>query len=78
LKTKIPHPNRPKRPQPSLNKKPEPAPAAERLQKILAAAGLGSRREIETWIEAGRVSLNGTIAKLGDRATPSDAILVVG
>lgn len=45
---------------------------------MLAAAGLGSRREIETWIEAGRVSVNGKVAKLGDRAAPSDAILVDG
>ena len=45
---------------------------------MLAAAGLGSRREIETWIEAGRVSVNGKVAKLGDRALPSDAILVDG
>ena len=45
---------------------------------MLAAAGLGSRREIETWIEAGRVSVNGNVAKLGDRATPSDAVLVDG
>ena len=42
---------------------------------MLAAAGLGSRREIETWIEAGRVSVNGKVAKLGDRATPGDTIL---
>ena len=55
-----------------------PAPTAERLQKLLAAAGLGSRREIETWIEAGRVSVNGNVAKLGDRATPSDAVLWTG
>jgi 23S rRNA pseudouridine2605 synthase len=48
------------------------------LQKLLAAAGLGSRREIETWIEAGRVRVNGSVAKLGDRATPSDAVLVDG
>jgi 23S rRNA pseudouridine2605 synthase len=45
---------------------------------LLAAAGLGSRREIETWIEAGRVMLNGKVAKLGDRASASDAILVDG
>ena len=48
------------------------------MQKLLAAAGLGSRREIETWIEAGRVSVNGNVAKLGDRATPADAVLVDG
>jgi len=45
---------------------------------LLAAAGLGSRREIETWIEAGRVTLNGKVAKLGDRASASDSILVDG
>ena len=48
------------------------------MQKLLAAAGLGSRREIETWIAAGRVSVNGQVAKLGDKAGPSDAILVDG
>src|SRR6185503_14599516 len=51
---------------------------AERLQKLLAAAGLGSRREIETWIEAGRVTLGGRLAKLGERALPTDAIAVDG
>jgi 23S rRNA pseudouridine2605 synthase len=45
---------------------------------LLAAAGLGSRREIETWIDAGRVTVNGTVAKLGDRASASDSILVDG
>ena len=45
---------------------------------MLAAAGLGSRREIETWIEAGRVTVNGKVAQLGDRAAPGDAILVDG
>jgi 23S rRNA pseudouridine2605 synthase len=45
---------------------------------VLAAAGLGSRREIETWIAAGRVSIKGQVAKLGDRAAPGDAILVDG
>ncbi len=41
---------------------------AERLQKLISQAGMASRREAEVWIEAGRVVLNGQIAKLGDRA----------
>jgi 23S rRNA pseudouridine2605 synthase len=48
------------------------------LQKLLAAAGLGSRREIEGWIAGGRVSLNGQLAKLGDRAGPGDIVAVDG
>lgn len=51
---------------------------SEKLQKILAAAGLGSRRELEKWITAGRVTVNGNVAKLGDRAAPNDRILVDG
>lgn len=43
---------------------------AVRLQKILAAAGLASRRQAEEWIREGRVRLNGRIARLGDRADP--------
>jgi 23S rRNA pseudouridine2605 synthase len=50
----------------------------ERLQKVLAAAGLGSRREIEGWISLGRVSVNGKPAKLGDRVQPSDRVSVDG
>ena len=50
----------------------------ERLQKLLAHAGLGSRREIETWIAAGEVSVNGQVAKLGDQASPTDVIMVRG
>jgi 23S rRNA pseudouridine2605 synthase len=41
---------------------------SERLQKLLAASGYGSRRQIEEWIRAGRVSVNGRIAELGERA----------
>jgi 23S rRNA pseudouridine2605 synthase len=71
------------RPQsPSPRKSEPPAPAAssrgERLQKVLAAAGLGSRRAIETWIEAGRVAVNGRVAKLGERATAADEIALDG
>ena len=51
----------------------------ERLQKILSARGLCSRRESEKWILAGRVTVNGTEAHLGDTADPdTDAILVDG
>ena len=51
---------------------------SDKLQKLLAHAGLGSRREIETWITEGRVSVNGKRAKLGDRAEVSDRILLDG
>ena len=77
----LPNPNpKPKPPsaKQNLSSTARPVPTAERLQKLLAAAGLGSRREIETWIEAGRVEVNGQVAQLGDRATPQDAILVDG
>ncbi len=50
----------------------------EKLQKIIANAGLASRREAERWIQQGRVSVNGTIAELGDRATTADKIRVDG
>lgn len=49
-----------------------------RLQKLLAAAGLGSRREIETWIRAGRLAVNGRVAELGTRATESDIVALDG
>jgi 23S rRNA pseudouridine2605 synthase len=44
----------------------------------LAAAGLGSRREIESWIEAGRVTVAGRLAKLGERADSTQEICVDG
>lgn len=51
---------------------------SEKLQKVLARAGLGSRRELETWIAEGRVQVNGNAAKLGDRVTEQDRIKVDG
>lgn len=51
---------------------------SEKLQKLLASAGLGSRRELEKWIVSGRVSVNGSVATLGDRAEFSDRIMVDG
>ncbi|MBU6379160.1 MAG: rRNA pseudouridine synthase [Gammaproteobacteria bacterium] len=50
----------------------------ERLQKALAALGLGSRRSIEEWIRAGRITVNGAIAELGSRVGPADRVTVDG
>src|SRR5436190_17260876 len=50
----------------------------ERLQKLLAGAGHGSRRGIEEWIRAGRVTINDRVAALGDRATTADRICLDG
>lgn len=52
--------------------------SSERLQKILSQAGLGSRREMERWIESGWVQVNGKPAKLGDSATENDKLTVKG
>ncbi|MCW8918137.1 MAG: 23S rRNA pseudouridine(2605) synthase RluB [Gammaproteobacteria bacterium] len=51
---------------------------SEKLQKVLARAGLGSRREMERWIESGRVSVNGKIVGLAERVTENDLIRVDG
>lgn len=51
----------------------------ERLQKLLAQAGLCSRREAERWIDGGRVTVNGKKASVGDKADPRrDKIFVDG
>lgn len=55
-----------------------PEPAPERLQKLLAGAGHGSRRAIEDWIRAGRVTINGRLAQLGDRGLATDDIRLDG
>ena len=55
------------------------AAEGERLQKILARAGFGSRRKAEEIIASGRVSVNGKVAELGARAAPSvDELAVDG
>lgn len=51
---------------------------SEKIQKVLARVGLGSRRAMEDWIEAGRVSVNGKIAQLGDRVEEGDELRVDG
>ena len=51
----------------------------ERVQKLLAAAGLCSRRTAEEWIAAGRVTVNGQAAHIGDKADPeTDTVAVDG
>ncbi|MEM6582794.1 MAG: S4 domain-containing protein, partial [Pseudomonadota bacterium] len=55
-----------------------PTPGGEKLQKVLARAGLGSRREMERWIEQGRVAVDGKPASLGDRVDERSNISVDG
>lgn len=50
--------------------------SGEKLQKVLARLGLGSRRDIEGWISAGRIKVNGQVAALGQRIEPTDSILL--
>ncbi|MDD5180127.1 MAG: pseudouridine synthase [Gallionellaceae bacterium] len=60
-----------------MNEQQEPQePQGERLQKVLAQAGIGSRREMEEWISAGRVTVNGDTAKLGMRVGEGDVVRV--
>ncbi len=55
----------------------EAAPT-DRVQKVLAAAGIGSRREVERWIREGRLQLNGAIPEPGARWQPRDRITLDG
>lgn len=48
---------------------------SEKLQKVLARAGHGSRRELETLIKSGRVSVNGQVAKLGERLEDENGVI---
>jgi 23S rRNA pseudouridine2605 synthase len=50
----------------------------ERIQKVLAQIGMGSRRQIEEWIRNGRVRINGSIIELGTCVNPADRISVDG
>ncbi len=50
----------------------------ERLQKVLAAAGIASRREIERWISAGRISVDHKVATLGQRVSGEEHIALDG
>jgi 23S rRNA pseudouridine2605 synthase len=55
-----------------------PAKSGEKLHKVLARTGLGSRREMERWIEQGRVQIDGRTAELGDRVESRSTITVDG
>jgi 23S rRNA pseudouridine2605 synthase len=50
----------------------------EKIQKVLARAGYGSRREIERWISDDRISVNGSLAKIGDRVSSKDQLAIDG
>ena len=67
-----------KNPQNEKAKKVAVAPVGEKLQKVLARMGFGSRRDIEQWITDGRVLVNSRVAKLGARVDALDAITVDG
>ena len=54
------------------------AEGPERIQKLLARAGVGSRREVESWIEAGRLQINGEPATPGQKASVKDRIELDG
>lgn len=56
----------------------EKTQSSEKLQKVLANNGLGSRREMERWIKENRVIVNGRSASLGDRVELNDKITVDG
>ena len=53
-------------------------PSGEKLQKVLARIGVGSRRDVEAWISQGRIKVNGVAATLGQRVDMHDAISVDG
>jgi 23S rRNA pseudouridine2605 synthase len=50
----------------------------ERIQKVLSAQGIGSRREVEAWIEAGRITINKEAAKPGQAIGPKDDVRLDG
>ena len=51
---------------------------SEKLQKVLARSGVGSRREMEEYISAGRVTVDGKVAHLGDRIHANQQVRVDG
>lgn len=66
------------RPKPKRSPSQPVAPATERVQKLLAAAGIGSRREVERWIREGRLKINGEVPALGAKLASRDRITLDG
>ena len=62
----------------NLRKDSEAKDPGERVQKVLAQLGMGSRRQIEEWIKEGKIRLNGQTAKLGDKLRPTDRLVIGG
>ena len=58
--------------------KPDTAESPARVQKLLSAAGIGSRREVERWIREGRLKINGDVPELGARLAARDRITLDG
>ena len=69
--------DRPQKPQ-SGSSNPTSPEGPERIQKLLARAGVGSRREVENWIEAGRLQINGEPVVPGQKASVKDRIELDG
>lgn len=62
------------RARPSSSNAPSSHEPACRINKFFTQQGIGSRREADQWIEAGRITINGRVAQLGDRVVPGDTV----
>ena len=69
---------RPPRKQPAVRGPRKEPPQPERIQKLLSAAGVGSRREVERWIREGRLQINGEVPALGAKLAARDRITLDG
>jgi len=69
---------RPPRKEPAARGPRKEPPQLERIQKLLSAAGVGSRREVERWIREGRLQINGEVPALGTKLAARDRITLDG
>jgi 23S rRNA pseudouridine2605 synthase len=60
----------------SAEHRPPATAPSQKLHKILAQAGIGSRRMMEEWIREGKITVNGAVAGIGTRVVPSDTIRI--